>query len=71
VRKPLITSGETAALSTVRVKLVVPVSWRFELSWTDTWGVKVPAACGSPLIVSVDPLPLAVSPAGSPATDQV
>ena len=65
------TSGDTAAPSTVRVKLVVPVSRGVELSETDTLGVKVPAACGSPLMVSVAPAPLAVSPAGSPVTDQV
>jgi hypothetical protein len=53
------------------VKLVVASCSVAALSWTDTWGVKVPAACGSPLMVSVAPSPLAVSPAGSPVTDQV
>jgi hypothetical protein len=53
------------------VKLVDPLSSGVLPSWTDIRGVKVPAACGSPLMVSVAPSPLAASPAGSPVTDQV
>ena len=38
------------------------------LSWTDSATVAVPAAVGVPLMVSVAPFALAVSPAGSPVT---
>ena len=57
-----------AGLLTVMFTVAVPVPWGVPLSWTDTGIANVPAAVGVPLIVSVAPLALAVSPAGSPVT---
>jgi hypothetical protein len=53
---------------TVRVRLAVPDPAGGPLSLTDSATVAVPAAVGVPLIVSVAPLAVAVSPAGSPVT---
>jgi len=57
-----------AGALTVRVRLVAPVPWGVAPSWTDSATVEVPAVVGVPLMVSVAPLALAVSPAGSPVT---
>jgi hypothetical protein len=59
---------DIAGSLTVSERLVVPVPWGVALSWTDSATVAVPAAVGVPLMVSVAPLALEVSPAGSPVT---
>ena len=53
---------------TVRVRVAVPVPAGDALSWTDSGIVAVAAAVGVPLMVSVAPLAVAYSPAGSPVT---
>ena len=53
---------------TVSVRLVAPDPWGVALSCTDSGIVKLPAAVGVPLIVSVAPPAVAFSPAGSPVT---
>jgi hypothetical protein len=53
---------------TVSARLPVPVPCGDALSWTDSGTVKLPVAVGVPLIVSVAPLAVAVSPFGSPVT---
>jgi hypothetical protein len=58
----------TAGEPTVRVRLVVPVPAGELPSWTDIAAVAVPAVVGVPLMVSVAPLAVAVSPSGSPVT---
>ena len=57
-----------AGSPTVSARLVVPVPWGVPLSCTDSGIVKVPAAVGVPLMVSVAPFAVAFSPAGSPVT---
>jgi hypothetical protein len=61
----VITNG---ASPTVRVRLVAPDPRGVALSCTDNGIVKLPAAVGVPLIVSVAPFAAAFSPAGSPVT---
>jgi hypothetical protein len=53
---------------TVRVRLFAPDPWGVALSCTDNGIVKLPVAVGVPLMVSVAPLAVAFSPAGSPVT---
>lgn len=57
-----------AGALTVIVTVAVAVFLVASVSLTDTVAVAAPAAVGVPLIVSVAPLPTAVSPAGSPVT---
>jgi hypothetical protein len=60
----MVNAGALTVIVTVAVAVFLVVS----VSLTDTVAVAAPAVVGVPLIVSVAPLPVAVSPAGSPVT---
>lgn len=59
---------DSAGALTVIVRLVVAVFGVDSVSRAVTVTVEVPAAVGVPLMLSVPPLALDVSPAGSPLT---